>query len=90
MEVTYLSKSSMIPKAAVTHPEFSIATKIGGFLPWHVDNFGKATVAIILEGVKIWYLPTGDQDIIRQDHSAGEVLPGSERLKVKLKVGNVL
>ena len=71
-------------------PEFFIATKKGGFSPGHIDNFGKATCAIMLVGTKCWYIPSGDPWAIRRDHAAGEDLPGSQQLKIKLDVGTVL
>lgn len=72
------------------HPEFFIATKKGGISPTHVDNFGKATCVIMLEGTKCWYIPSGDPWAIRRDHRAGEISPGSRQLKIKLDVGTVL
>ena len=78
---------SGIPK---NHPEFFVATKRGGISPNHVDKFAKVTCTIMFEGVKFWYMPTGDRGMIQRDHRGGEPVPGSGSLKLKLRAEMVL
>ena len=72
------------------YPEFFVATKNGGISPQHVDNLGKLTCTIMLEGVKVWYIPAGDWSQIQIDHWDGETILGSGSCKIKLQVGMVL
>ncbi len=88
--VVSLGKNSGELGGIKIHPEFFIATKKGGISPQHVDNLGKMTCVMMLEGVKFWYIPAGDRDAIRRDHRAGDTAPGSVQLKIKLDVGKVL
>ena len=88
--VDSLGKNSGEPGGIKIHPEFFIATKKGGISPQHVDNLGKMTCVMMLEGVKFWYMPAGDRDVIRRDHCGGDPAPGSAQLKIKLDVGKAL
>ena len=85
-----LGKESSGSTSLECHPEFFIASKEGGISDWHVDKFGKATYARMLDGTKYWYMPRGHKDAIKRDHRTGEVLPGSEQVKLKLEVGYAL
>ena len=51
-KVVSLEKNSGELRGIKIHPEFFIATKKGGISPQHINNLGKITYVIMLEGVK--------------------------------------
>ena len=89
-EIRSLGRASSTFGVLGSHPEFFVATKAGGISPQHVDHFGKLACTIMLEGVKFWYIPAGEEDEVRRDHSLGETSPGSGSLKIKLGTGMAL
>ena len=79
-----------VPEDTAAPSEYFIASKKDAYSPSHVDSFGKSGWDHMLDGIKFWYIPAGDRDAIQRDHRAGEVLSGSEQLKIKLDVGKNL